>query len=383
MWNTKRDRGCSRYSKSLISACIEQETADQVGVSVRRSGRVPIWKCSFLCSCIISAILSVSVVPAFGVNASVAVTPAVIAAFKGDVFSANVTLTNVSNLIGWEFRLYWNRTVLNCTFAELHVPDVWSGSYLEVGNGLENFYNTTHGRYWKAVAGAYPAPAFSGSMALVTFTFKALRVGATVLDLRNVILVDAEGLPTAHVDSDGSVTVQPPPLYMRSDQHTVNNATMYKLMQTHTGSYNVTSMSRLDPENEFVCYWSIRVWKRMSNGTETELTPCSPVAVVSRQYSGSGLQSASWNCPQTPIAMTDSLVVRVYYRFDYSNYTMSSQFSTVQLNATFIFGQTWTFYYYTQRSYSSPTHSTTMSFFWDNNYPSRIENVDYALLSPP
>lgn len=321
--------------------------------------------------------------PVFGVGASVAVAPAVVAASKGDVFSVNVTLTNVSNLIGWEFRLYWNRTVLNCTLAELHVPDVWSSSYLEVGSGLENFYNATCGRYCKAVVGAYPAPAFSGSMVLVTFTFKALRVGTTAMDLQNVILVDIDGLSISHVDSDGLVTVQPPPLYMRSDQHAVNNATMCKLMNTHTGSYNVTSMSRLDPENEFVCYWGARIWRRMSNGTETELTSGSPVAVVSRQYSGSGSQSASWSCPQTPIAMTDNLIVRVYYKFDYSNYTVSSQFSTVVLNATFIFGQTWTFYYYTQRSYSSQTHSTTMSFYWDNNYLSRIENVDYALLSPP
>ena len=81
--------------------------------------------------------------------------------------------------------------------------------------------------------------------------------------------------------------------------------------------------------------------------------------------------------------MTDSLVVRVYYRFDYGNYTMSSQFTTVQLNATFLFEQTWTVYYYTRRAYSSQTHSTTISYFWDNGYYSRIENADYAGLSYP
>lgn len=319
-------------------------------------------------------------------NASVTVSPCTLTVRKGDIFSINITLTNVSNLRGWQFKLYWDRTILNCTLAELRIPNVWSGwnnSYLEAGKGLQNDFNASHGRYWKAIVGAFPAPPFNGSMTLVTFTFKALKAGTTALPLRDVKLVDQDAFPILHVDSGGSVTVLPPPLYMRSDQHTVNGALMYKLATNQTTTSNSTILSAVDPENEAVCYWGVRVWRRMSNGTETELTPGLPMAVVSRPYSGLGLQSANWSCPQTPLAMTDSLVVRVYYRFDYGNYTMSSQFTTVQLNATFLFGQTWTVYYYTRRAYSSQTHSTTMSYFWDNGYYSRIENADYACLSYP
>ena len=39
--------------------------------------------------------------------------------------------------------------------------------------------------------------------------------------------------------------------------------------------------------------------------------------------------------------------------------------------------RTWTVYYHTQWSYSSGTHKTYMYYYWDNNYNSRIENVNW------
>jgi hypothetical protein len=302
-------------------------------------------------------------------------------AYKGDSFYANVTLQCVSNLYGWEFRLYWNNTVLNCTQADIYLPAIWftgdSNLTFPVGPGLQNTYNATHGRYVKGIAASWPAPSFNGSMILVTFTFRALAEGNTVLALQNVNLATpiAHSIPATVFG--GNVTVLPPPLFMRSDQHTVNNATMYKLMENHTQIARPVNSSVTDPENEAYCYWGVRVWKRSSAGTETEITSGSPVAVVSRTTSGSGLQSANWTCPATNLSTTDCLVVRVYYKFDWTSYSQCAEFMSLQLNATSLAGQTWTVHYYTQRSYSPSTHKTYMYYHWDNNYNSRIENVNY------
>lgn len=314
-------------------------------------------------------------------DAIVQVDPGSATTFKGDVFNVNVSLLDVSNLAGWEFRLFWNRTIINCTQAEIVGPNEWSSLNLTVGLGLQNEYNSTHGRFWVGFTRLYPAPVFNGSTTLVTFTFKALKTGVTALDLVSVKLADGHlplSNPILHTDYDGSVTILPLPLYMRSDQHTVNNATMYKLMETHTTNSSVTSKSALDPEDEWVGYWGVRVWKRSSSGTESEITSGSPIAVVSRSSSGQGLQSANWTCPATNLSITDSLVVRVYYKFDVDSYTLCAEFSTIQLNATSLMGQTWTVYYYTQRSYNSQQHKTYIYYYWDNTYGSRIENVDYS-----
>lgn len=332
--------------------------------------------------CIFSAM---SLVPFFIMSASatdaiVQVTPGNVTAYEGDVFSVNISLLDVSNLAGWEFRLFWNKTIINCTQAEIVGPSEWSSLNVTVGPGLQDDYNSTHGRFWSGFARLYPAPVFNGSAALMTFTFKALKTGVTALDLVGVKLADGHlplSNPIAHTDNDGFVAVLPLPLYMRSDQHTVNNATMYKLMETHTGNWNITSKSALDPEDEWVGYWGVRVWRRSSNGSESEISSGSPVAVVSRSSSGQGLQSANWTCPSTNLSSTDSIVVRVYYKFDVGSYTLCAEFSTVQLNATSLTSQTWTVYYYTQRSHNSQQHKTYIYYYWDNTYNSKIENVDY------
>ena len=48
-------------------------------------------------------------------GASVAANPSQATVFKDEVFTVNVDLTSVTDLLGWQFTLYWNSTVLNCT----------------------------------------------------------------------------------------------------------------------------------------------------------------------------------------------------------------------------------------------------------------------------
>jgi hypothetical protein len=329
---------------------------------------------------LMASLFSTMIMPAVAVDTTVNVNPSSVTVYRADVFTVNVTVSNASDLCGWEFKLWWNNTLLNCTQVEIRAPSIWINYTFDVGIGLQNAFNSTHGRFWKAQAALLPAPSFNGSMTLVTFTFKALATGTSALDIEDVKLSDSKAAPISHTVTDGTVTVLPPPLYMRplymrSDQHTVNNATMYKLVENHTQTARSVNSSVTDPENEAYCYWGVRVWKRSSVGAETELTSGSPVAVVSRTSSGSGLQSATWACPGTSLSVTDCLVVRVYYKFDWTNYTQCSQFITLRLNATSLAASTWTVYYYTQRSYNISMHKTFMYYYWDNNYNSRIENV--------
>ena len=330
-----------------------------------------------ICIALLVSLFSITMRPVAAVGTTVNVNLGSINVYIANIFTVNVTVSNVSDLCGWEFKLYWNNTLVNCTQVQIHAPSIWINYTYDLGIGLQNAFNSTHGRYWKAQAALLPASSFNGSMPLVTFTFKALNTGTGTLDLEDVILADSKAHSISKLLSDGTVNALPPPVYMRSDQHTVNDATMYKLTQNHTQSAASVNSSVTDPENEAYCYWGVRVWKRSSVGTETELTSGSPVAVVSRTSSGSGLQFANWSCPATNLSATDCLVVRVYYKFDWTNYTLCSQFITLQLNATLLKASTWTVCYYTQRSYNTGLHKTYMYYYWDNNYNSRIENVNY------
>lgn len=328
---------------------------------------------------LLTTVFSAFVPRAFAIDTTLKMDPDQIVVHVNDVFAQNVTLSNVTNLYGWQFYLYWNRTVLNCTQANVYVPTVWADNYYSGGPGLNNAYNASHGRYSKFVCGLSPASSFNGSMVLATLTFNALNIGPATLDLKESILADRSPnpQPIPHLELDATVIVLPLPFYMRSDQHTINNGTMYKLMAAQTANTSMVSRYSLDPENEYVGCWGIRVWKRSANGTETELTSGSPVAVVSR-LSGAGLQLANWTCPATSMNSTDSIVVRVYYGFDFYSYLQCAQFSTIQLNATSLCGQTWNVYYYTQRMYYTMTHRTYIYYYWDNNCGSRIENVNYS-----
>ncbi len=189
-----------------------------------------------------------------GQAASVFLSPNPITVSKHQAFTVNVTLTDAVDVYGWQFELYWNNTVLSLTSAQVTPPQCWGEDTFELGAGIQNDFNETSGRYWKAMSALNPAPSFNGSMTLVTLTFEALNTGSTGLTLQNVGLSDSQALSIDHTDTDGLVTVTQLPLYMRSDQHAINNATMYKLTETHTQNGTSTSMYTGDPENDVAGY---------------------------------------------------------------------------------------------------------------------------------
>lgn len=168
--------------------------------------------------------------------------------------------------------------------------------------------------------------------------------------------------------------------YMRSDQHTVNGVTAYKLGTAQTAVaqyyYSETSGSRS-------VSWGIQVFKVTAGGSQSEITGGTPVAVVTRTTSGSGMQSATWNCPETQLSSTDAILVQVYMRFGTASWMLCAEFITEQLGASKLDSATWTVYYHTTRGVyvDEMGQPWTYGYFrWGTStYNSRIEGFAYTI----
>jgi hypothetical protein len=117
-------------------------------------------------------------------------------AVVGDTFDVNVSIANVTNIGGLQFRLEWNTSLLNCTkmsevfFHTLTPVDLWSNIW-----SINLKYNNTGGyaeyaQTWQDIQqgetdGYAPGNATTanfppeGKLAMATFTFKVLQVPAT------------------------------------------------------------------------------------------------------------------------------------------------------------------------------------------------------------
>jgi len=128
----------------------------------------------------------------------------------GDSFIANVSVADVFNLYGYEFKLYYNSTVMNGT-------QVIEGSFLKSGGRtffrIMNFtdhYDSTHGVVWIVCSLLGNVSGISGSGVLATIKFKSVSVGDSVpLHFVDVELFDSSGSPIPHEVLDGTVIVIP------------------------------------------------------------------------------------------------------------------------------------------------------------------------------
>jgi hypothetical protein len=128
----------------------------------------------------------------------------------GDSFTTNVSIADVSNLCGYEFKLYYNSTAMNGT-------QLTEGPFLKSGGqtffyvvSFTDHYNTTHGVVWIDSLLTENVPSINGSGVLASIEFKSLASGDSVpLHLADVELSDPNSSPIPHEDSDGIVTVVP------------------------------------------------------------------------------------------------------------------------------------------------------------------------------
>jgi hypothetical protein len=129
-------------------------------------------------------------------------------------FNLTIIIENVSNFVGYEIQIYWERAILNVTSAVETPPAIWS--VFKSGPGVQWNYNTTHGRYYKAIMDASsPIKPASGTFTVLTLTFKVMGIGSCPIELRETILSDPVGDPITHTAESGYFNnISPAKLYV-------------------------------------------------------------------------------------------------------------------------------------------------------------------------
>ena len=170
------------------------------------------YKRVFLISMI--ALLTVSLLSSFSLVVSVDtaklyVDPPKSKVLIGENFTVNVAIANVTNLYGWEFKLYYNNTMLNGT-------SVSEGEFLKVQGdtffGPINFtdtYNATHGIIWATGSLLGNVSGVDGSGVLAEIGFECKQFGNSSLLFDYSELGDPEGTEIQHVTAEGSVETWP------------------------------------------------------------------------------------------------------------------------------------------------------------------------------
>jgi hypothetical protein len=151
-----------------------------------------------------TALYTMTIVAGPVINADTLIlTPA--AATKYVPFSVNIEIAKVTDMEGWQFGLFWNSSVLNCTNAEIYNPDTWST--ISIGGEINNNFNSTHGRYFIAVAATDDFHTYSGNITIATLTFNPVGAGTTPLTFDNVEISDSQYFLLELSTTNGSITV--------------------------------------------------------------------------------------------------------------------------------------------------------------------------------
>lgn len=117
----------------------------------------------------------------------------------GETFKINVTIQDVIDLAGLEFRLGYNTAVLTAT--QIDYGGIFGDNYLEWISSI----NDAQGWLHYGVSRDYGRPSFNGSAVVATVTFEVTESGSTVLDLYETQLGDSlvPPSPIIHTVIDG------------------------------------------------------------------------------------------------------------------------------------------------------------------------------------
>jgi PKD repeat protein len=164
----------------------------------------------------------------------------------GDPFNITVTITGVTNLTGWEFKLFYKNTLLNCTQA-IEEDFLKSGGDTFFLKQIDNAYNSTYGRCLLADTLQGANVAVNGNGTLVTIMFLAVGVGNTTLALVDTKLSDEKmpPQPIDHSSIDGEVHVKgitPAPVVLKVNPQSsdVTIGDPFNITVTITGVTNLT-----------------------------------------------------------------------------------------------------------------------------------------------
>jgi hypothetical protein len=129
----------------------------------------------------------------------------------GNIFTANVCVSDVFNLYAYEFKLYYNSTVLNGT-------SVTEGSFLKQSGqnpffyveAFTDHYNSTYGIVWIDSTLTGNVLGIDGEGVLATIKFNAITSSnSTSLSLSDVKLSDPNSNQIPYASFNGTVTVLP------------------------------------------------------------------------------------------------------------------------------------------------------------------------------
>ena len=146
------------------------------------------------------------------------VSPAFQEAMVGETFTVDIMLSDVNNLYGYEFRLFYDTNVLTALDSAPHIgttmePGFFFPQYFVWANRMEDDpYGNGTGYIWLAVGRPLGTKeGLSGSGKLATITFTADSEGTSTLTFSRHILTAPYSPPITHTVIEGSVTVLPPP----------------------------------------------------------------------------------------------------------------------------------------------------------------------------
>ena len=119
----------------------------------------------------------------------------------GSNFTVDVKVDSVINLYGFDFKFYWNNSLLNLTSTKINTNNLWFDSI--------KWFDNNNVLYQAAYSAKSPYNGFTGNASLATLTFKVLGTGTCSLELRDVKLGDQSSFPITYTISNGSFNNQP------------------------------------------------------------------------------------------------------------------------------------------------------------------------------
>lgn len=132
----------------------------------------------------------------------------------GDTFTIDVNITNSPILQSYEFKLWFNNTLLNATDVTPDPSANPTGTTYGPVQNISGVYtwtplqNVSQGFVW--VNATFPSGSwFNGNGTLMTVNFTAIEEGHCTLHLNDTKLINPIGNPIYHLTDDSSITVIP------------------------------------------------------------------------------------------------------------------------------------------------------------------------------
>lgn len=136
-------------------------------------------------------------------------------------FTVDLNITDVTNLFGYELKLWYKNDVLQALSVERpsgHILEPTDpANQFQAKWEIKNDFNATHGRIWLSFMRLAPETGSNGSGILARVTFNGTNVGTTPLVLNNYpgsqgpvkLASYPAGAAITHTADDGAVTVIP------------------------------------------------------------------------------------------------------------------------------------------------------------------------------